>query len=158
MVVVVSLILGALFLAEMLSNYTPAKASMVLVVLFWVPLLVLHELAHALAARWVGWSVQEMVIGFGKELWRFRIGQTLVRIKLLPLEGYVLPNPTTIRDARLKQAFIYLAGPGIELLLVGVLWALEGDQLLTHTADYGVIAVQSLALAALLGAGFNLLP
>jgi tetratricopeptide (TPR) repeat protein len=102
--------------------------------------------------------VQEVVIGFGKELYRFRVGQTLVRIKLLPLEGYVLPNPTTLKDARLKQAFIYLAGPGIEILLVTLLWLLYGDGLLAHTGEYGMIAIQSLALAALLGAGFNLLP
>src|SRR5690606_17260025 len=157
-VVVVSLILGGLFAAEMFSNFTPAKVSIALVVVFWVPLLVLHEVAHAAAARWVGWSVQEMVIGFGKELYRFRFGETLVRIKLLPLEGYVLPNPTTLHNARLKQAFIYLAGPGVELLLVIALWLLLGKDLLASDGGYGLIALQSLALAALLGAGFNLLP
>ncbi len=157
-VVIVALILGGLFFAEMLSNFTPAKVSMALVVVFWVPLLVLHEVAHAAAARWVGWSVQEMVIGFGKELYRFRFGETLVRIKLLPLEGYVLPNPNSLHNARLKQAFIYLAGPGVELLLVIALWLLLGKDLLASDGGYGLIALQSLALAALLGAGFNLLP
>jgi tetratricopeptide (TPR) repeat protein len=150
--------LCGLFLAELLSNYTPVKASMLLVLLFWIPLLVLHEAAHALAARWVGWQVQEVVIGFGKELTRFRIGNTLVRIRLVPIEGYILPTPISHDRARLKSAFIYLAGPGSELLLVALLWMVLGEELTTPSAAYSIIAAQSLALGALMGAGFNLLP
>src|SRR5690606_35957530 len=42
--------------------------------------------------------------------------------------------------------------------LVLALWVVLGKDLLSSDAGYGLIAVQSLALAALLGAGFNLLP
>jgi hypothetical protein len=153
-----ALILTGLFSAELLSHYTPVKASMLFVLLFWGPLLVLHEAAHALTARWLGWGVQEVVIGFGKELYRFRIGQTLVRIRMVPVEGYILPNPKSLERARLKSALIYLAGPGSELLLTVLLWIALGERLTSPTDDYALIAAQSLALAALMGAGFNLLP
>jgi hypothetical protein len=152
------LVLGALFAAELASHYEPRKLSAVLVVLFWVPLLVLHEAAHALAARSVGWTVREIVIGFGRELFRFRLGPTRVRVRMLPLEGYVVPEPNDISHARLKSAFIYLAGPLSELLLVLGLWLWQGDVLLADSEEYAHVALKSLALAALLGAGFNLLP
>jgi len=157
-VATIALILVSLFTAELLSHYTPVKASMLFVLLFWGPLLVLHEAAHALVARWLGWGVQEVVIGFGKELYRFRIGSTLVRIRMVPIEGYILPNPKSLERARLKSALIYLAGPGSELLLTLLLWVMLGDKLTARTDDYSLIAVQSLALASLMGAGFNLLP
>ncbi len=157
-VAVGGLLLTGLFLAELAVDYTPAKISMLLVLLFWLPLLVLHELGHAIAARAVGWHVDEMVIGFGKELFRFRYGHTLVRVRLLPIEGYVQPHPTSLAGARWKNALIYLAGPGIEILLAFALWLVVGDALTVNSTDYGVIATQSLALGALMGAGFNLLP
>ncbi len=150
--------LTGLFVAELVVDYTPAKISMLLILAFWLPLLVLHEVGHALMARIVGWHVDEMVIGFGKELFRFRYGQTLVRVRVLPVEGYIQPHPTTLSGARWKNAVIYLAGPGIELLLALGLWSLYGDNLTTPSTDYALIAAQSLALGALMGAGFNLLP
>lgn len=158
--VVGSIALGlcGLFVLELLYNYTPVKASVLWVVVFWVPLLVLHELGHALAARWVGWNVQEITIGFGKDLFRFRYRGTLIRLRAAPLEGYVLPNPRDTKQARLKSAFIYLAGPGVELALALGCWLWFGDALTTRTDDPAMIAIQSLTLAALLGAGFNLLP
>lgn len=153
-----AIVLTGLFLAELLTDYTPVKAGALFLLLAWLPLLVLHELGHALAARWLGWEVQEMVIGFGKELYRFRAFGTLVRIRVVPVEGYVLPNPRDLKHARLKSALIYLSGPGIELLLVLGLWLWLGSALTSPSDAYGVIALQSLALGALMGAGFNLLP
>jgi predicted Zn-dependent protease len=54
---------------------------------------------------------------------------------------------------------IYAAGPGAELLLLGVLLQVFGWELVfSGSGDLGQVALQSLAIAILLGAGFNLIP
>jgi len=120
-VVVISLAFVGLIAADLAQSFSPNKLGALFVLLFWVPLLVLHELAHALAARWLGWHVSEIVIGFGRELLRFRIGETQLRLRAMPLEGYVVPSPVKIGRARLEQALIYAAGPFSQgLVLLGV--------------------------------------
>ncbi|MEN9579920.1 MAG: hypothetical protein RJA70_2929 [Pseudomonadota bacterium] len=155
---VVGGVLASLLLAEVLRGFDPVRLSVLFVLLAWVPLLVLHELGHALAARSVGWRVSEIVIGFGREVTRFRVGETRVRIHAAPLEGYVVPSPKDTKHARYKSAWIYAAGPGIELVFVGLCWLLLGEKLVTTTESLWILAVQGSCVAALLGAGFNLLP
>ena len=60
---------------------------------------------------------------------------------------------------RLKSALIYAAGPGIELLLLAIMLVVLGnDYVFGGSNEIGQVAAQSLAIAILLGAGFNLLP
>jgi len=157
-VVVISLGFVGLLGADLAQSFSPNKLAVLFVLLFWVPLLVLHEFAHALAARSVGWHVSEIVIGFGRELVRFQLGQTRVRVRAMPLEGYVVPSPDRVEGARVKQAWVYAAGPlsqGLVLLGVGSVlgwqWPAPGDPL-------GRIALESLAVAAALGALCTLVP
>ncbi|MFC1641491.1 site-2 protease family protein [Myxococcota bacterium] len=157
-VAVSAVVLFGLFAAEIGHAFTAVKLSAVWIALFWVPLLVLHEVGHALAARWVGWRISEVVIGFGPEVIRFRAGACRVRVRASPLEGYVAPSPASLRAARGKSAFVYAAGPGAELLLVGLLWLWLGEELTQASQATGVIVAQSLAVAALMGALFNLVP
>lgn len=159
----IAAIAGTLFavmiLVAVFEEFSAARLGLIFIILFWAPLLVLHELGHALAARQLGWRVREIVIGFGRELWRWQCGTTLLRIKLLPLEGYVVPAPSDARQLRLKSALIYAAGPGAELLLLLLLLAAFGwDSVFGNATSAGQVALQSLAIAILLGAGFNLLP
>ena len=159
----VSAALGAVFtlfiLAAIVDEYSPRKLSIVFFLVFWVPMLVLHELGHAVAARLCGWEVREIVIGFGRVIWQGRLGGTRIRVKLAPVEGYVLPVPTGRGAFRLKSAFVYAAGPGAELLLLGLLLAVFGvDGIFNDSDAVAPIALQSLAIVILLGAGFNLLP
>lgn len=151
-------VLVALLLTDIATDFTRVKLSVLFALLAWIPLLVLHELGHAGAARLVGWRVSEIVIGFGRELYRFRIGSTRIRLLAAPVEGYVVPSPTDTRYARLKSAWIYAAGPGIELTYVGACWLWFGAELVTPSAHLGLLAVQSSCMAAVLGAGFNLVP
>ena len=149
-----------LLAVELLREPTAAKLGLMFLVLAWGPLLVVHELGHAIAARLVGWRVSEIVIGFGRELTSFQLGSTLVRVKAAPVEGYVLPSPTRLRSPRLESAFIYSAGPGAELV---VLLGLSGDvladgRLFTRTDEIGLLALQGAAAAIGLGVFFNLLP
>jgi hypothetical protein len=59
----------------------------------------------------------------------------------------------------LKDALIYAAGPGIELLIAGMLTLLIGPgRMLTQTDPLGILGVQAFASAALVGAVLNLIP
>jgi hypothetical protein len=148
-----------LFAAETFRDYEPAKLSALFVLLFWFPLLAVHEIGHALAAGLVGWRVEQVVIGFGRPLWRLQVGRASVEIRRLPIEGFVSLRPRDLRSPRLKSAFIYFAGPGIELSLAAVvLVALGPETLFTRTEEVAVIAAQSFCLAVAVGAFFNLIP
>ena len=150
-------ILG-LFVAEVVSSPAHAKVGVLAFFLAWAPLLVIHELGHALAAVAVGWRVSEIALGFGRELWRFSIAGTLVRIKVLPMEGYVRPSPRTPGWARWKSAWIYLWGPGAELLVLGGLYILSEGRLFQRTAAIEVLVFQGIAAAIGVSLVFNLLP
>ena len=50
----------------------------------------IHELGHYLAAKKFGVGVQEFAVGFGKCLFKFQSKETLWKINLVPLGGYVL--------------------------------------------------------------------
>jgi hypothetical protein len=153
-----AVILG-LFVVEVFHDYQPVKLSALLIVLFWIPLLALHEAGHALAAALLGWYVGEVVIGFGRILCAFRIGTAAVEVRWLPIEGFVKCVPRNLRMPRLKSVLIYFAGPGIELLVALVILALIGpDRLFSRSEDYWLIAWQSLAVAATAQAVLNLMP
>ena len=159
----IAAVLGIAFmlmiLAAVFEDYSGGRLSVLFVALFWAPMLVLHELGHAVVARMLGWRVREIVIGFGRDLWQWQIGETRVRIKLAPVEGYVLPAPADAKGVRLKSSLIYAAGPGAELLLLAVLILVFGkDAVFSGSDEVGLVALQSLAIVILLGAGFNLLP
>lgn len=122
-------------------------------------MLVVHESGHALVAKMLGWRVREIVIGFGRDLWQFHVGETRVKIKLAPVEGYVLPAPMDAGHVRLKSMLVYAAGPGAELLVFAVMLVVFGwDTVFNDSNEVSLIALQSLAIVILYGAGFNLLP
>ena len=157
-IAVIVLVLTALFGAELLSNFTTEKLGAVFVALFWGPALLVHELGHAGAARMLGWHVSEIVLGFGREISSFRVGKIRVRVKLLPVEGYVVPHPQDMAQARLKSALIYAAGPGAELSVILLLWLWQGSALFERAETMTALVAQSAAVAAAIGAIFNLLP
>lgn len=62
----------------------------ILVALLVLSLLIFfHELGHFAAARFFGVHVEVFSIGFGKELWSRKWGDTQWRISAVPLGGYV---------------------------------------------------------------------
>ena len=156
---IVGTIITILFLAAIFEEYTPQKLSIIFYVVFWVPMLILHELGHAVVARMVGWRVREIVIGFGRTLWRLQYGETRIKIKLAPIEGYVLPAPVDTSNIRLKSMAIYAAGPGAELLLLALMVLVFGwDTVFNDSDAVSLVALKTLAIVILVGAGFNLLP
>lgn len=151
--------LVGLFAAEVIVEYAPGKLAGLLIGLFWFPLLILHESGHALAASLLGWQVGLIVIGMGRQVTSFRIGSTLVVIRLIPIEGFVQPVPRNLRSPQLKSALIYLAGPGIELLLLALIAAILGPgTLLSRAENIGILIAQSMCITILLSAFFNLVP
>ncbi|MCA9644652.1 MAG: M50 family metallopeptidase [Polyangiaceae bacterium] len=143
---------------ELLRDFTPMKLGLVFVVAAWVPLLVLHELGHALMARLLGWQVYEVVIGQGRDVARFVLGDAVIRWKLVPLTGHVRTVPSDLRYARFKQAMVFAAGPGIELLLVLIAYLVAGDRLLQRTSSVPWVLLQSVCLTAAIGGVLNLVP
>ncbi|PIE39842.1 MAG: hypothetical protein CSA51_03910 [Gammaproteobacteria bacterium] len=161
---VLTLGIGLLFLAllgmEIMTDYEPKKLSALLFILFWPPLLLIHELGHALMAKLLGWKVQRIVLGVGKVFTRWRWFNAPVEVRAFPLEGFVQIAPRTLHGARYKHALIYFAGPGIELLLFVLIAIYLGgfEAFFTITNDYTRIALQSFAFAGLVGAVLNLIP
>jgi Peptidase family M50 len=151
-------ILG-LFAADVVHDFHPIKLSALLIIIFWIPLLVLHEGGHALMAAALGWHVGQIVIGMGRTARQFRIGTALVQIRLVPVSGFVMTVPTDLNMPQIKSALIYFAGPGIELLFAAILVFLVGpDRMFQRTDEFVMLSVQSLAVAATVQAGLNLIP
>ncbi|QDU63174.1 Peptidase family M50 [Planctomycetes bacterium Pan216] len=158
MLVVFSLILLGFFVADIAVNFQPIKLTALLFLLFWMPLVALHEAAHAVVAHALGWRVLKTVVGMGSVLGQWTIGGTSVELRMIPLVGFVRTVPTRIRQPNVENALIYFAGPGVELLLVAVIYAILGADLLRSSTDAWVITLQSLALAATVGGVLNLIP
>ncbi len=159
-ILVISLVFLFMMTMEIITNFEPKKLGALLFVVFWIPLLFIHEFGHALMAKILGWQVKRVVLGVGKVMMMGRLFNAPVEIRSILLEGFVQIAPKTVSLARFKHALIYFAGPGIELLLFFMIsyWLGGFDQLLTITNDYTRIALQSFAFAALAGAVLNLIP
>lgn len=158
-VVVFMLLVLGLFGAEVATNYQPVKLSALFVVLFWVPLLVLHELAHAAMARTVGWHVDRIVIGFGKLYWVIPLFGTWAEIRQVPISGYILPRPNNLIFPRTKSFLIYFAGPGSALFVsLAVIFFVGPERLFQRSENYLLILCQSLAIAGAVDAFCNLIP
>jgi len=159
-VIILSLAFLFMMSMEILSNYEPKKLGALLFVVFWIPLLFIHEFGHAIMAKMLGWRIERTVIGFGRILAQTRLLDAPMEIRTIPLEGFVQIAPKTTHLARFKHALIYFAGPGIELLLFLVIFIYLGgvDGFFSINNDYFRIALQSFAFAALAGAVINLIP
>ena len=148
-----------LFGLDIAVDFEPAKLSVLFILLFWIALLVTHEAGHAIAARLLGWHVGRIVLGFGRTWVRIRSYSAEIEIRSFPVTGFVLCVPTHLRQPRLRNALIYFAGPGTDLLIAALVIAIVGyDRILTPSADLGMIALQSLAVASLAQGVLNLIP
>lgn len=144
--------------AELLEDYSPKKLSVIFVTLWFVILLPVHELGHAAAARLCSWGLRGIVIGSGGERARIRCLGTWMSIRTWPVSGYVVPRIQGLRAAKWKNAFIYSAGPGVEILLAGIVWLVCGRGYLSPSLSVGMIAAQSLGIAVLIDLVLNLIP
>jgi membrane-associated protease RseP (regulator of RpoE activity) len=86
----------------------------------YVVSVVIHELAHALAAHWVGLKVYSVSFGSGRPIKTWRYGNTDVRLCGFPASGLVMAFPLKAVGYRWKNAVMTVAGPVINLLLFAV--------------------------------------
>lgn len=91
-------------------------------------LILVHELGHFLAAKWVGVRVEVFSIGFWKSIFSFRRGDTEYRISIIPLGGYVKlagesPEEATGDPDEFwsktpgQRALVFVAGVGMNMIL-----------------------------------------
>lgn len=106
--------------------------------------IIMHELAHLITAKLVKCKVEIFSIGFGKELFRFKMGETIYRFALFPLGGYnKLKNELSYSRSPYaftnlsysKKMFIILAGCFINIIM-GVLAFLLGRKLYNYELMY----------------------
>jgi len=115
-------------------------------------LVIIHELGHFLAARWMGVRVEKFSIGFPPVLYSRKIGETEFNISAIPLGGYVkmagfidesLDNNITGAPDEFnskpvwRRIVIIVAGVIMNLFLaIGILSVLaytQGDRILPYT-------------------------
>ncbi len=86
----------------------------------------IHELGHFLAAKKFGVKVNEFAIGMGPVIFSFERGETLYRLRLLPIGGFVAMEGEDEESdhersfsnlPKLKKAVIMVAGAVMNLLL-----------------------------------------
>lgn len=123
---------------------------------FLSPLILVHELAHALSGYFLGADVQEFSIGFGPSLTNFSIDQVEVHIRLILLGGYVYFGDASllqITSVIWKDAIIFGSGP-LSNLLLGIICIsrkkrLAFDQAMTDNKSGGYIWVAKLCYNAI---------
>ncbi len=150
------LIVFGLFAGEIARDFTPPKLAAGFVVIAWVPLLVIHELGHAVAARLLGGHVAGVVIGFGRQRWSGRVGGIEFEWRSIPIEGFTLTRGV---EGRFSRALVYLAGPVAEIAVSGIIVVVMGfDTVTSPSNSVIVIGAQSVCIAALVSAVVNLIP
>jgi tetratricopeptide (TPR) repeat protein len=119
-----------------------------------------HEAAHASVARLLRYRVPRITLGHGRQVARFRVGETLIQLCLLPLAGFTYFAPETDRVSRLRTWLIVAAGPASNALACSALWPLFSESFaLQGLSPFARIDVPYVLFAAnfILGVG-NLLP
>jgi len=147
------------FTLDILTDFEPKKLAAVVFIMAWIPLTFLHEFGHAIVSKLVGWQVKEFVVGYGKIIKEFQHKETKVQFRMIPIGGYILPHWENGNWSRFKSAFVYFAGPGIELLVFFVIYGIIGfHKFWNPSLDYLDLVLQGIALSALTGAVINLIP
>lgn len=139
----------------------------------------LHEVAHAVAARRAGGDVKEVGVGFGPPVARGRVGGVTVTLRPIPLGGFAAIDVDRLSLAR--RLPVLLAGPVVNIAVglalrsmarpyeairlpgqtrqVEIGGLLSAFHMLTHAADAGPRALLRTAGDINLSVGMaNLLP
>ena len=101
--------------------------------LLLIPLIILHELAHAIVSRLLGFRVYGIHLGAGKVIFSTRFLGLRWYLRPIPLGGATLVAGPEVPFYRGRKFLIHMAGPGVHallaLLLVIVLPEMQADSL-----------------------------
>ena len=81
----------------------------------------LHELGHAIAARFLGFQIDLVRVGLGRRLASLRVFNTRFDVNVFPVAGLTLVHPG-FTCGRLKWILMYLAGPVANAAIAGVVY------------------------------------
>ena len=110
-------------------------ASVILAALGFMVLIVLHELGHFAAAKWVGMRVERFALFFPPLIWRKQVGETEYALGTIPMGGYVRISgmnpsedlPEEVRDRAYhaqppwKRMVVIAAGPLVNVIIAIIL-------------------------------------
>jgi Flp pilus assembly protein TadD len=119
---------------------------------------VVHEAAHALVGRALGFGVMSVSLGRGRAVWARKVGATQIVLQVVPFTGATRVVAASTRWLRLRLMLLYAAGPASNLLLLAACIPLLSER---DTLDALVVRpapVLALALANGMLALFNLIP
>lgn len=112
---------------------------------------VLHELAHAVVGRLVGFDVVEVQFGTGPAWWAFWLGRVRVTVRSWPDHGYVVLHYRGRRWLRARIVACALAGPSADLASFGMAcwWASVAEGPWQSVALFVAVVLALVAFAAL---------
>jgi len=99
-----------------------------------------HELGHAFTAKWLGWRVFRIFVGYGKTVFKIKLFGFDTEFHTIPMGGRVVTAPKETAHYRSKRFALVIAGPLANVLLLLVLFLIGGRA----TTDFGAL-VQHLA-------------
>ncbi|MCW8129285.1 MAG: site-2 protease family protein [Planctomycetota bacterium] len=124
-------------------------------------LILIHELGHYLAARWVGIPVARFSIGFGPILWSFKRRGTEFGLAWFPFGGYVLPDIETEEEwskiSASKRILFALGGPAANVLLAVLLFAFL-NAYTGHASAFNLLVLPWAQAAAMFGMVLGAIP
>jgi len=98
-----------------------------LIDLFLILTIVPHELGHAIAGRLCGWRVFAVVIGMGKQVFKFRLFGIIFFLHWLPIAGITRLAPIDARWFRVKRFLVFLAGPAVNATIASIILIIWRD-------------------------------
>lgn len=154
----IAMLVGAGLLIFSIDPYSRAALVVLqvsLVVLFVLPLILMHELAHAGAAKLTGLRVFGIMVGIGRTVWSGELFGMQWTFNWLPIGGVTFVGARPVPDIRSKLFLVYLAGPASHLLLAYPAHLMAG---MFPAFSFAHRSLDALVLANLLMAALNLFP
>ena len=78
-------------------------------------------------ARLLGWRVFAVVIGLGKQVFKFNLFGIIFSFHWLPIAGVTQAAPRDTRWFRMKRFLVYLAGPMVNATIAGIILLIWRD-------------------------------
>lgn len=80
-----------------------------------------HEMGHFMVAKIIGFKPYSVKIGTGKRMFNFKLFNCLLEFNIIPSGGITYIYNLNLHNIKPKLIFVYLAGPMINCLLLGLI-------------------------------------